>query len=445
MKAEEGNSFRMVRMASTPPMTGMRRSINVMSGRCSRNICTASSPFAACPATDMPGSLLMIAARPRQTTGWSSAIRTRIVSVRITFEILYQMRHVTLWLGLVCGTAFGAVPAWVGSRACAECHASIFQRYTRTPMALSSGAAGDNDAVEQFGRGSFAGSGYVYGVARRGDKYVLGVRKQDGSQPPFERKLSYFVGSGSAARSFLMDLDGFLYEAPVTYYASSYTSSDRWNFSPGYRAYSYPFLTRAIAPACLACHSTGVRPVPRTQNGYESPPFLEAGIGCERCHGPGGAHVQSRKAADIVNPARLEPQRRDSVCNQCHLSGEVRVDRAGMASRNFVAGEKLDNYAVAFTRASTTRRMKVTSHAENLAQSACKRASGDRMWCGTCHDPHGSPAASERVAWFRSKCLTCHAIQDCKGTSAARAAKKDDCAACHMPRTNVSDAEHVVY
>jgi Flp pilus assembly protein TadD len=89
--------------------------------------------------------------------------------------------------------------------------------------------------------------------------------------------------------------------------------------------------------------------------------------------------------------------------------------------------------------------MKVTSHVEKLAQSACQRASGDRLWCGTCHDPHAVPVASGRAAWFRNKCLTCHDAAACKETKIARAARQDDCTSCHMPKSPVADAQHVVY
>jgi hypothetical protein len=98
-----------------------------------------------------------------------------------------------------------------------------------------------------------------------------------------------------------------------------------------------------------------------------------------------------------------------------------------------------------FVRANASEGMKVTSHVENLAQSACKRGSGDRLWCGTCHDPHTVPKASERLAWFREKCLRCHDSGACKETKAARAERQDDCMSCHMPKNAVVDAQHVTY
>ena len=245
------------------------------------------------------------------------------------------------------------------------------------------------------------------------------------------RELPYFVGSGAAARSFLIDVDNFLYEAPATLYSRG----DGWDLSPGYERYGSPFLTRAIAPGCLACHATQVQAVTGTQNRFQSPPFRESGVGCERCHGPGARHVASGKAGDIVNPASLAVAERDSVCAQCHLSGEIRVDHAGKSMSEFLAGDKVSDYAVAFVREGSGR--KVTGHVESLAQSACARASRGGLWCGTCHDPHIVPAAAEKAAWYRSKCESCHAASVC--------GRGDNCIACHMPAGSVTDAQHVVY
>ncbi len=113
--------------------------------------------------------------------------------------------------------------------------------------------------------------------------------------------------------------------------------------------------------------------------------------------------------------------------------------------QSFQVGQPLSDSMTVFVRAGASPGMKVTSHVEKLAQSACKRGSGDRLWCGTCHDPHAVPAATERVAWFRTKCLTCHESTACKETKTVRDARGDDCTSCHMPKSAVADAQHVVY
>ena len=147
----------------------------------------------------------------------------------------------------------------------------------------------------------------------------------------------------------------------------------------------------------------------------------------------------------IVNPAKLAPDRRDSICAQCHLSGEVRVMRPGATWQSYHAGDRLEDSVKVFVAAGASPGMRVTSHFEKLAQSACKQASGDRLWCGACHDPHALPVASDRAQWFRGKCLGCHAPAACTETLSARASRQDDCTACHMPKNPVTDAQHVVY
>ena len=119
--------------------------------------------------------------------------------------------------------------------------------------------------------------------------------------------------------------------------------------------------------------------------------------------------------------------------------------RAGASWNSYRAGDRLDDSVTVFVRDGVTPGMRVTSHFEKLAQSACRRASGDKLWCGSCHDPHTVPAAGERAAWFRRKCESCHAENACKETRANRARRQDDCVACHMPKSAVTDAQHVVY
>ena len=330
---------------------------------------------------------------------------------------------------------------WAGSAACARCHSEIYRSYLQTPMAVSAGTPG-NGTPETFDRASFthSASGFRYRVRREGKRYLLEFERTGGEMPVRGKvPLDFFVGSGSIARSYVWSAGGFLFEAPVAYYAAERA----WNLQPGYDQYSYPFLTRPIAAGCLECHASRVQPLEGTLNGFASPPFLENGVACERCHGPGAGHAAGR--GPIVNPAKLDAGRRDSVCDQCHLSGEQRVVRAGRERLPFVAGERLRDYVTVFVRGDAAAGMKVTSHAENLEQSACRRASGARLWCGSCHDPHKVPRNPERAGWFRSKCEACHQPGDCRETAAARREKDDDCTACHMPKNSVADAEHVVY
>ncbi len=298
---------------------------------------------------------------------------------------LFHRRDSVGRLVLLLAVAFAARgQTGIGSAVCGTCHAEIYRNYRTTPMARSARKLDSGAAPERFDHASFLhrGSGFQYRVSRKDSRYTMEFSKAGGASG--RKSLAYAVGSGTRAYSYLLEEDGFLYESPVAYYAAGNT----WGLEPGYDGYSYPYLTRPIAPGCLACHASGVQTVPLTLNRYRSPAFQEGGVSCERCHGDGAKHVaemQSGAAADelhIFNPAKLEPARRDSICAQCHLTGAVRVMHEGRDWQSFEAGGWLSDSMTVFVRGQAQPGMKVTGHVEDLALSACKRKSGDRMWCG---------------------------------------------------------------
>jgi len=212
-----------------------------------------------------------------------------------------------------------------GSAACAECHRTIYDTYRSTPMAASSGATGSGFVREKFNSATFTHepTGFRYRVYQSRGGTFLEFMKEDGTLRGV-KALPYYVGSGATARSYLLANDGYLFEAPVAYYSRS----GKWGFAPNYETYAYPYLTRPVFPGCLTCHASSLKPVALTQNRYDAVPFEEDGIACERCHGPGEQHIQKMKSGNseggkgIVNPARLDPEARDSICAQCHLSGD---------------------------------------------------------------------------------------------------------------------------
>ncbi len=311
--------------------------------------------------------------------------------------------------------------SFVGNQACARCHADIYRRYAGTPMAISSGRD-----PRPLTAGSFrhAASQVRYEIGTNGL-----VRLSKGAARDI-RQLSYYIGSGVAGRSFGYVRDGFLFEAPVTWYAQT----GFWDVSPGYESDSASRWSRPIDPSCLFCHASQPNWREGTVNAYADPVFDQDGIACEWCHGPGSLHVQGK--GQMVNPASLAPPLRDAVCAQCHLTGQSRVARAGRRIEDYRPGDALSDFVAVFVP-SNQDGFQVNSHFEKLAESTCKRAAGERLWCGSCHDPHTVPAATERAAWFRAKCLTCHEATEC--------GRGFDCVACHMPKSRASDAGHGVF
>jgi hypothetical protein len=301
-----------------------------------------------------------------------------------------------------------ATAAFVGSALCQPCHPKIAADYAKTPMARSSGL------VDTVPEGQFTAAGHKYRVANKRLFF-------DQGSAPF----NYFIGSNTAGRSYLFGREGYLFELPVTWYQRP----ARWDASPGYEHESNVRLSRPVDPTCLSCHASRLKPIYGTQNRYAEPPFLDSGIGCERCHGPGSEHVRNPREAKLVNPAKLDPEERDSVCEQCHLTGEARIEKPGRRFAEYRPGAKLSDFVTYMVWENPPPSLKVTSHVEKLAQSLCQQKSGGKMSCSTCHDVHSN------VTSARQACLSCHTTPHHNG---------EDCLPCHMPRSGTSDVAHDV-
>ena len=116
-----------------------------------------------------------------------------------------------------------------------------------------------------------------------------------------------------------------------------------------------------------------------TINRYDGLPFLHSGITCEACHADSEAHVRTNGKAAIVNPARLDAARRDSVCISCHLEGDVSVERAGHSALNYRPGDSISTYMAYYVFGGANPSARGVSEVEQLSQSTCKRTSGDKM------------------------------------------------------------------
>jgi hypothetical protein len=316
-----------------------------------------------------------------------------------------------------------AASLYVGSGTCARCHSQISQSYSKTAMALTSGPAADN-----LFPGSFAHdrSRITYRVYKAGPAAYLAYDRPGDPTTHGTRELKYYVGSGTRGRSYLFSVDGFVFQSPVNYY----TQPGAWDMAPGYQMVTEAPMNRAIDPTCLYCHASRVQqPVPGTQNRFSGDPFLENGVGCERCHGPGGAHVERK--GRMVNPLALAPDRRDSVCAQCHIEAEAVIEKAGRDMSDFRPGDRLSDYKSFFVYANGAQHLTAVSHVEALAQSVCKQHSGDKLSCLTCHDPHTIVPPADRASYYRSKCLGCHTGQR---YASQHRGTNPDCIACHMQK-----------
>lgn len=342
---------------------------------------------------------------------------------------------------------------YVGDATCADCHARIAAAYREHPMSRSLARVAEMRPIERYGadaRNPFERLGIHFEVERRGDRMIHRETQHDAAgqvAARLESEVHFAVGSGTRGRTYLLERDGYLFQAPISWYSSD---KGRWDLTPGLQVAEH--FERPAQAKCLFCHCNEVEPVPDTVNRYRAPLFRGFGIGCERCHGPGELHVAARERGDpptpllpgekgrggddtIVNPSRLSRVLRDAVCEQCHLQGESRVLRRGRELFDYRPGLPLDLFVSTFVRrAEFADGPLVGGHAEQMRASRCYEASAGRLGCISCHDPHSVPAVGARVKHYRDRCLQCHTDKSCALPFAERSRQNpaDSCIDCHM-------------
>jgi Tfp pilus assembly protein PilF len=356
-----------------------------------------------------------------------------------------------------------ASEGYLGSEACARCHAGIYKKFSTTAMGRSMSVAtpavlSGTSHSETYTSDRLNRRFEVYSKDGKLYQSEAGLGADGKETFRDEHPISWIVGAGVNGFGPILSKDGYLFQGPLSYYAKPHV----WAPSPGYESIDLGF-NRSIQPGCIFCHSGRPNPVAASNGKFEDPPFSELAIGCEKCHGPGAAHIEAMHAnsrdssgkspaigslkSSIVNPGRLTPQLADNICMACHQTGDVRVLKPGKTYEDVRPGQPLDDtlsiLMVPPTRESPPSEDHV-QHYYSMTLSKCYRASSGRMGCVTCHDPHVQPTAAEAPAYFAAKCMTCHTDQSCKLPLAARQKTQpaNNCIGCHMPRRDIQVISH---
>jgi tetratricopeptide (TPR) repeat protein len=358
---------------------------------------------------------------------------------------------------------------YADASACANCHVRIAKTYALTGMARSFARLGAGKSWRATpGRVDHNASDRHYTMLQR-DGRLYQRRHEigfDGTETnSIEVEAHYVIGSGNHAQTFLhRSNDGRLFEMPVSWYSKQGRreggeGSGYWAMSPGYDKSVHQDFRRLINEDCLSCHNGYPRaPVTNDGNGPVFTGALPEGIDCQRCHGPGQAHIDAIQSENveagrqaIANPGRFDRERQLEACMQCHLestSGPLpfRIRRYDRGLFSYVPGKALGEYFIHFDHAAGTGRedkFDIAGAAYRLRKSACFQRS--EMTCLTCHDPHDIPRGAEAVQRYVAVCQRCHEGIHRSGMPRAPNVRLDaTCLDCHMPKRRTEDAVHVV-
>lgn len=363
---------------------------------------------------------------------------------------------------------------YVGINTCRLCHQDIYNTFIETGMGKSFDLASQSKSAGDYHKSVIydkIGDFYYKAFWDKDSLKFLEYRLQ-GKDTIYKRleTVNYIIGSGQHTNSHIQSVNGYLNQMPMTFY----TQKKTWDLPPGFENGHNSRFMRKIGLECMSCHNSYPDFVLGSENKYNA---VEKGIGCERCHGPGSAHVAERSKGtkidtskyidySIVNPAKLSIDRQFDICQRCHLQGNT-ILKEGKSFYDFKPGMKLSDYMTVFLPKykNADDEFIMASHADRLKQSQCfiksmeaSSASNsknklkpykDAMTCVTCHNPHVSVQETNKEI-FNDACRKCHAgTEATKGTTdkifctKKGVSKNDNCVNCHMPRSGSIDIPHV--
>lgn len=344
--------------------------------------------------------------------------------------------------------------SYVGINTCKQCHQDKFESFSRTGMGSSFAKADTNKSVAQVDGHQLIYDKYLdyyYRPFWNENEFLLEEFRLGPSGDTIHSKkvgVDYVVGSGQHTNSHIYNQNGHLFQLPFTWY----DQEAKLDLPPGYEKGFNVRFDRIIGLECMSCHNampTGF--VKGSANKFNKIP---QGIDCERCHGPGEAHVkkvQSGNLTDtsqfidfsIVNPAKLSTQLQFEICQRCHLQGNM-VLKDEKSFFDFKPGMKLSSVMDVYLpkMEGGEDQFIMASHVDRFKLSKCFQMSEDYI-CTSCHDPHIS-VKETKLQIFNQKCISCHKSEDACSEDKLKISQKDNnCVKCHMPSSGSIDIPHV--
>ena len=313
---------------------------------------------------------------------------------------------------------------YVGSQACRQCHAALYERWSKTRMA-----------------------NVVTDPKTRPEAIIPDLSKPDPLVTFKRDEIAFVYGSKWKQRYFKKVGDDYFplsaqWDIANRVWRPYFVQPNTDWWGPHYPPDN---MQRPTGPLCDGCHSVNYDVKTKIPT--------EWNVGCERCHGPGSQHVARPSAANIVNPARLDFVRANDTCIQCHSQGQpLRNPIEGKYFDwpvGFDQGEQLKDFwrleehklgETTFTHFADGTGHKNRMQGNDFITSVMYRRG---VTCFSCHDSHGTANDALLVKPARDICLTCHGPASPSGPHTAtledhthhpRGSAGGDCVACHMPR-----------
>ncbi|RAI04338.1 hypothetical protein DLJ53_07805 [Acuticoccus sediminis] len=342
-------------------------------------------------------------------------------------------------------------PAYVGTSACASCHADATAAWTGSHHALAWTRPSPETIVADFDGTSFEADGMTARFRVEDDgSYHVNVTEKDGVTTDY--RVHSVVGIAPLQQYLLETEPGRLQSFDVV-----------WDTEKGGWFHLYPELDLPPSDGlhwtgpyknwnarCAVCHATGFEKNYDPASGRYSSDAAEIGVGCEACHGPGSAHLAWAKGEPM-------PQTRMPLDHfgftQSFSSGEATIFQCGGChSRRsaFLADSPVpgtpyhDTYGLSLLRPGLYHADgQIQDEVYVLGSFLQSRMYARGVTCMNCHDPHSATLKAEGNA----VCTQCHSPAGNPDFPTLRLTEYDspahhfhepgtkgaECKSCHMP------------
>ena len=341
-------------------------------------------------------------------------------------------------------------PTFVGAQACATCHREIHADWTSGRHSKMLQPATSSNVLADFST-DVTLKGRRYRLRAANGEYFVSESYLTGKEQ--EHRVEYTLGSRRIQHYLTTIEHGQMIVLPPSWDVQRRQWFDNMEIVRPDENDQKP--VQQWNKNCFGCHvsqqDNHYTPVDRTYATH----WTDFGTSCERCHGPGSAHVQaySRGARavaildrSIVRPTRLDPGTSSMICAQCHSLRDV-------VAPGYTAGANYYDYfqpvleygprkAEDPTYWQDGRPRRFSNDALGLWQSECFLRGG--ATCTSCHqDPHlpDVDRNAQLAPNNNALCTKCHQDLGTQLTAHTRHladSAGSSCVECHMPKTVIS-------
>ena len=333
---------------------------------------------------------------------------------------------------------------FVGSRECRECHESFYQKWATSFHGLAM-----QPFTPAFAQAQLLPMTNTIAVGARSYGFDLAAGAVVETGPQGTRRYPVTVVMGGKNVFYLLTpLErGHLQVLPISFdvhrrkWFDTAASAVRHFADRHDEALEWTDRLYTFNTACFACH---VSQLATRYNGADdsyATTWLEPGINCETCHGPGAEHVRVCRAAPTNQPPKdlrtiivrtMPPQRRNDLCATCHA-------KLAPITAAFTPGERFFDHFEMTCLEDPDFHPDGRDLGENYTWTGwrlnrCARAAN--MDCTHCHTSSGRNRFPGAAA--NQSCLPCHqnkVAAPAAHTHHAPGTNAPTCVSCHMPTT----------